>query len=147
MKNIFVLSLLAGIASLPLFFMLLVPIAISQLGSSGTSETFNTITFASIIALLAAGGCVFIAKYAKGTVSVPFGFNLILSQVLFGIALYGLLIICSKLIISSLPQETLYNSSGADTETKQAIQWATVLVTLLFQHLFFWRYIVSKYSN
>lgn len=148
MKNIYVLSILAGILSIPLFFILLIPIAISQLGTStSTGESFNTTTFAFLIALLAGVGCSIIEKITKRTKVIPSGVNIILLQVIFSVMLYVALIICSKLIISNLPEDALSNSSGGDTTTKQSIQWATVLFALLFQHLIFWRYIASKYPR
>lgn len=138
------MSIVAGIFSLPLSAILLFIVAISQMGSQGTSETFNSVVFISLITLTAALGCRFIINFARGFIKLSL-LDMILAQIACGIILYVALSLLANLIIGSLADSTLYNSNRSPTIKQQAIDtWMAPIGTLLFQHLVFWRLAVTK---
>ncbi len=137
MKTVYALALIVGILSVPAFFLLLIPISISQLSARETSEAFNLVAYALCGIIVSVIGCIVIVRTAKGI--APFSLTwLVVLQILCGLFLFSLATAIRKQILNAMPSSSLQNSSGGDTFIKQEVEWLSILLPIALQFVIFW---------
>ncbi len=132
-------SLLVGVVSTLGFFILLIPLAVMQLGNGATSATDNFITFALLVGVLGVAGFIFIANNITGAHTVRVSPKTVMLQVLLSLFLFSVSFLFGRLLLSTWTHDSYYEYSQWETRRNQIVAWSSVLIPGLAQHLVFWR--------